>query len=116
MRYDFDKPIDRWGTDSIKYEMIREGGDARMDVLPMSIADMEFATPAPILDAMRRRLEHPVLGYSMPYDPAYGAAVSGWRTEDDTATILDSPGRRQRTVPIVVAPPFACEAWRDFHA
>ena len=52
MRYDFDKPIDRWGTDSIKYEMIRESGDARMDVLPMSIADMEFATPAPILDAM----------------------------------------------------------------
>ena len=78
MRYDFDKLIDRWGTDSIKYEMIRESGDVRMDVLPMSIADMEFATPAPVLDAMRRRLEHPVIGYSMPYDPAYGAAVSGW--------------------------------------
>lgn len=51
-------PLDRQGTSATKWE--KYGAD----VLPFWVADMDLPTPAPILDAVRARLEHPVLGYT----------------------------------------------------
>lgn len=49
----------------------------RSDLLPFWVADMDFETPAPILDAIRKRLEHPILGYEQRSDE-YLDAVLGW--------------------------------------
>jgi cystathionine beta-lyase len=60
-RFDFDTPIDRRGTDSEKWQ--RWGG---RDVLPLWVADMDFAAPPPVVAALRRRVEHGVFGYALP--------------------------------------------------
>lgn len=79
MKYNFDEIIDRNNTNSTKY------GTARMmhpelpeDFIPMWIADMDFACPQPVLDAMKARLDKRILGYSFILDPEYYAAVVGW--------------------------------------
>ena len=63
--FDFDKQYDRRGTTSIKWNCL--GGFApHEDMLPYWIADTDFATVPEILEAMKKRLEHPVLGYADP--------------------------------------------------
>jgi cystathionine beta-lyase len=58
----FDTPIDRRDSDSIKW-----GKYAGRDVLPLWVADMDFAAPAPVIAAMQRRIEHGVFGYGGPW-------------------------------------------------
>ena len=61
--YDFDKVICRKNTGAIKTDALgRFFG--KEDLLPMWVADMDFATPHFIIDALRERLEHPVFGYT----------------------------------------------------
>ena len=59
--YNFEQPIDRRGSDSVKWGYYEE------DVLPMWVADMDFVSPTPVLDALRERIEHGVFGY--PQEP-----------------------------------------------
>ena len=63
--YNFEEIIDRKGTDAVKIERCKTlfGTD---DVLPLWVADMDFRTPDFILDTIRQRLDHPILGYSLP--------------------------------------------------
>ncbi len=65
MKYDFDTPIDRIGTGSVKWDLRREVFGTE-DVLPMWVADMDFAVAEPITTALRQRTEHPIYGYTMP--------------------------------------------------
>ena len=65
--YDFDQVIDRHGTCAMKYESL-DLMFGRHDVTPLWIADLDFAVCPDIMDALRRRLEHPVLGYSAAPD------------------------------------------------
>ena len=76
MKYDFDKIIDRRGSGALKYDALQERyGDP--DLLPLWVADMDFATPDFILDAIRERLDHPVMGYTIePSD--YRPAIIDW--------------------------------------
>ena len=61
---EFDDIVQRRGSDSYKWDdNLRLFG--RADLLPFWVADMDFATPQPILDAVRRRCGHPVLGYEV---------------------------------------------------
>lgn len=69
MRYNFDEEIDRRGTDSVKYDAVPERW-GRNDLLPMWVADMDFRTPPFVVEALRKRLEHEVLGYTF--------ACKGW--------------------------------------
>ncbi len=69
MRYNFDEEINRWGTDSVKYDAVPERW-GRNDLLPMWVADMDFRTPPFVIEALRKRLEHEVLGYTF--------ACKGW--------------------------------------
>ena len=79
MKYDFDEMIDRRGTGNVKHDMLEETF-GRSDLLPLWVADMDFATPPFILDAMRRRLEHPVLGYgTLP--AGYWETIAQWVEE-----------------------------------
>ena len=65
MKYDFGSVIDRTGTGCVKWDMRKEVF-GREDVLPMWVADMDFAVADPITAALRKRTEHPVYGYSWP--------------------------------------------------
>ena len=72
MKYDFDEPVQRRGTDSYKWDSAAEG-----DVLPMWVADMDFRTAPAIVDALRRRVEHGIFGYTRVPD-GYYESVTGW--------------------------------------
>ncbi|MBR5723773.1 MAG: pyridoxal phosphate-dependent aminotransferase [Bacteroidales bacterium] len=74
--YDFDEVIERRGTRCVKFDALEERF-GRSDLLPLWVADMDFRTPDFILDALRRRLEHPVLGYPCTGDD-YFEIVSRW--------------------------------------
>ena len=77
--YDFDTIPARKGTFCVKHDMTPEvfGTD---DLLPMWVADMDFKTPDFILDAIRKRCEHEVLGYTFAPD-SYKMAVLNWFRE-----------------------------------
>lgn len=63
MIYDFDEYIERHGTGAYKYDaLVTEFNQP--DAIPMWVADMEFACPPFIVEALRRRLEHPIFGYT----------------------------------------------------
>lgn len=72
MKYDFDRPVSRRGTDSYKWDSAESEG-----VLPMWVADMDFRTAPAITDALRRRVEHGIFGYTRMPD-SYYEAVSSW--------------------------------------
>lgn len=72
MRYDFDEIVSRRGTNSYKWDTATEE-----NVLPMWVADMDFRTAPPVLEALRRRVEHGIFGYTQ-VPAAYYEAVTHW--------------------------------------
>ena len=72
MKYNFDEIIPRRGTNSYKWD---SAGDA--DILPMWVADMDFRTAPPVVEALRKRVEHGIFGYVRVPD-VYYAAVTNW--------------------------------------
>ena len=72
MTYDFDKLINRRGTHSYKWDSATDA-----DILPLWVADMDFATAPVITDALRKRVDHGIFGYTkVPH--AYYDAVVNW--------------------------------------
>jgi cystathionine beta-lyase len=71
--------IDRSGTNAEKYTLRKSlfGTDT---VQPMWVADMDIATPGYVLDAVRERLNHPVIGYEIMSDDAYAAQMRWFET------------------------------------
>jgi len=57
--FDFDKIIDRKGSDSVKWDL-RKSIFGNADVLPMWVADMDFETPEFVTKAVIERAKHPV--------------------------------------------------------
>ena len=91
MKYDFDERISRRGTDSYKWDSAENE-----NVLPMWVADMDFRTAPVIIDALRRRVEHGIFGYTRVPD-SYYEAVTSWfaRRHDwkiDREWIIYTPG------------------------
>lgn len=80
--YNFDEIIDRTGTDSMKYDAGRVyNPDLPEKHIPMWVADMDFACPQPMLDAMHERLNRRILGYAnytSTLGDNYFEAVCGW--------------------------------------
>ncbi len=74
--YNFDEPIERRGTDCFKWDAL-PAMYGRNDLTPMWVADMDFRSPDFVMEAIRKRCEHEVLGYTMPSD-AYWQAVTAW--------------------------------------
>ena len=72
MKYDFDSPVQRRGTNSYKWDVA-----GNENLLPMWVADMDFRTAPAIVDALRRRVEHGIFGYTRVPDSYYDA-VTGW--------------------------------------
>lgn len=73
-RYDFDTPVQRLNTDSMKWDIFRP---ETKDLIPLWVADMDFKTAPEIVSALERRAAHGVYGYSFPSD-AYYDAISTW--------------------------------------
>lgn len=106
MNFDFDRPIDRLHSDSQKWQKY-----AGRDVLPLWVADMDFAVPPAVTEALRARVEHGVLGYAKPMpsliattvdycarrydwqvDPAWIVWLPGLVTGLNIAAALGEPG------------------------
>ncbi|WP_210711710.1 PatB family C-S lyase [Pseudomonas sp. MWU349] len=88
MSFDFDTLHPRHGTGSTKWSRYPE------DVLPMWVADMDFAVADGILQALHQRLEHPLLGYSVARDELREAVVAdlwdkyAWHVRPDELIFL----------------------------
>lgn len=95
MKYDFDKIIDRTNNFSAKYDEM-ELKFGRKDLIPMWIADMDFRTAEPIIDAIKERVEQGIYGYtSRP--ASYYESVAKWMKKKhgwdaDPKLMLHSPG------------------------
>ena len=88
MKYDFDNVINRRGTGSAKWEYMQSdinpekwletvkvpGGDC---IIPMWVADMDFPSPAPVVEALKKRAEHGVFGYTVPGE-SYLHSIVDW--------------------------------------
>ena len=89
MKYNFDEIIDRRGTESVKWDAVSERW-GRNDLLPMWVADMDFRTPSFVMNALRKRLEHEVLGYTFACEEWYTSIINwlqnrhGWKVKRRT--------------------------------
>ena len=79
MTFDFDKVIDRRGTNCLKYDFAVERG-RKEDILPLWVADMDFQTAPGIQERLRAAVDHGIFGYS-DGKADYFAAVSSWYRE-----------------------------------
>ncbi len=75
-QYDFDEVIDRHGTDSVKFDELKSrfGNE---DLMPLWVADMDFRTPDFIVEAIRKRCEHEIFGYTFASDE-YFESIINW--------------------------------------
>ena len=76
MQYDFDTPIDRTHTWSIKHDFKKENGKAD-DILQLWVADMDFRSPDSVVEALKKAVDHGIFGYSRA-DESYFDAVAAW--------------------------------------
>ncbi len=72
MKYDFDSVIDRRNSGSLKW-------DIKENELPMWVADMDFKAAPEIVQALQKRLEHGVFGYTVITDEWYSAYIDWWK-------------------------------------
>jgi len=87
-KYNFDEIIERRGTNAMNTDGFRQyifHDDGTMtfpykdeEFVRMWVADMEFATPQVIIDAMKERLDKRIFGYTKVFDPAYYEAFVSW--------------------------------------
>lgn len=76
--YNFDEIIERRGTNCIKYDFIRDYF-VTDNLIPLWVADMDFRTPDFIMDAIRVRASHEILGYSKRPDSFYNAIIQWYK-------------------------------------
>ncbi len=70
MKYNFDEIIDRSNTDSLKYDFAEKRGMPE-DLLPMWVADMDYRTPEPVIEALQSTVSHGIFGYSESREDYY---------------------------------------------
>ena len=93
--YNFDREISRKNTNSLKYDFAAERG-CREDALPLWLADMDFPTAEPILEALHNAVSHGIFGYSEVKKPYYDAIFAwykkhfGWEPKEEW--LVKTPG------------------------
>lgn len=95
MKFNFDEIIDRSGTRSVKLDALPEG--YTQNAIPLWVADMDFAAAPPILEALHKRVDKQIFGYTMYDDTELKSAITGWFSRRygwtaDPDTIFYSPG------------------------
>lgn len=82
--YNFDTPVDRSGTYSMKWDKYKG-----KDIIPLWVADMDFLSPPAVIDALHKRIGHGVFGYTLPPQELNEIIVSlmkneyGWKVEKE---------------------------------
>jgi len=95
MNYNFDELLERRNSNCYKYDFASEyfGTD---DLIPMWVADMDFRTPDFIMEAIRERSQHEILGYSVKPESFYDSIVSWYKKRQNWTIERDwiqfSPG------------------------
>jgi cystathionine beta-lyase len=74
MKYDFNKIVDRSKYHSVKWDELETIFGAQ-DVLPLWVADMEFMSPKPVVEAIKKAAEHGIYGYTSRPDSYYQAII-----------------------------------------
>tara|TARA_R110001599_G_scaffold3464_5_gene19082 strand:+ start:1501 stop:2739 length:1239 start_codon:yes stop_codon:yes gene_type:complete len=93
--FDFDRQIERSNTNSVKFDALKAVFGSE-DVLPMWVADTDFAAPEAVVQALVERAQHPVYGYSLYPDGLYESMIDwfaerhSWRIDRDW--IMIAPG------------------------
>ena len=121
MIFDFEEIFPRKGTGCVKYD----GADVG-DRMPLWVADMDFATPPFVMDALKARLEHPVLGYPLVPQNYYRVIsewvkkLHGWDVPSDYIRFIPGivrgigmvlgcffrePGCERQKVKVIIQPP-----------
>ena len=59
--FDFSIPVERRNTASMKWDKYKD-----RDIIPLWVADMDFCAPPAVIDALQRRIDHGVFGYTVP--------------------------------------------------
>ncbi len=94
-RYDFDRVIDRRGTNCVKFDSAQAQGYSP-DILPLWVADMDFQAPPCVLDALNKAVEHGIFGYPMTGQGYYDAIIRwfdtrfGWKIRQEW--LIQTPG------------------------
>ena len=70
--FDFDTPVDRHASGSYKWD---DTPDSK--IIPMWVADMDFRTAPVVIEALRKRVEHGVFGYTL-VDDSYYDSLTTW--------------------------------------
>ncbi|MDD3393721.1 MAG: pyridoxal phosphate-dependent aminotransferase [Anaerotignum sp.] len=97
MRYDFETLVPRKNMGSRKWNvMVQHNPDAAEDVIPLSVADMEFKNPPELAEGLKEYIDHSILGYTMPNDAFY-ESVARWmkdrhQWEIKPEWLLQAPG------------------------
>ncbi|MGM9784555.1 MAG: MalY/PatB family protein [Candidatus Cryptobacteroides sp.] len=92
-QYDFDRIIERRGTGALKTDALQQRY-GKAELQPLWVADMDFATPPFIVDALKKRMEHPIFGYTVEPDDFWPCVQDwilehhGWKVEREWLTYI----------------------------
>lgn len=92
-QFDFNKIVERRGSGALKYDGLQERY-GNPNLLPMWVADMDFETPPFIVEALKRRLKHPIFGYAMepkeywPTVKEWIASHHNWNVKEEWLTYI----------------------------
>ncbi|WP_027624121.1 PatB family C-S lyase [Clostridium lundense] len=75
MEYDFDKVEDRHNTNSVKWDF-NKSKFGEENIIPMWIADMDFKVPEIVIEAIKKRADHGVFGYTAPKESYYNSVIN----------------------------------------
>ena len=94
MKYDFTTIMDRHGMDAIAVDGLSEDGQGSpakpkegFDIIPMWVADMNFATVPTVQEAIAERVKHPAFGYFDPREE-YFQEIIDWQTKRNRIHII----------------------------
>lgn len=79
MQYDFDSIIERRHTFSMKWDFMNTiVPNTRPDTIPLWVADMDFRSPPPVIEALMKAVDHGIFGYSFAQGDDYTGSITGW--------------------------------------
>lgn len=87
MKYNFDEVIERKESYSIKWDGLEERF-SKNDLIPMWVADMDFKSPKPVIDALKNRVDHGIFGYTFR-PSSYSEAIINWLRKRHKWEILE---------------------------
>ncbi len=95
MRYDFNRIIDRKNTGSLKWGILKKAYNDET-IIPLWVADMDFAVPKQVQKAIVKRGKHPIYGYPFRTDEYFNSLIYWYQKrfdlKIDKANVFYSPG------------------------